>query len=40
MQIAAIANESENRTIIEWDGENDVLDMRDPYLLFYLRWAD
>jgi hypothetical protein len=39
-QIALIANESENRTIVEWDGENDVLDMRDPYLLFYLRWAD
>lgn len=39
-QIALIANESENRTIIEWDGVNDVLDIRDPYLLFYLRWAD
>ena len=39
-QIALIANESENRTVIEWDGENDVLDIRDPYLLFYLRWSD
>lgn len=38
-QIASIANESENRIIIEWDGDNDVLDMRDPYLLFYLRWG-
>jgi len=38
--IAAIANDSENRSIIEWDGENDVLDIRDPYLLFYLRWSD
>lgn len=37
--IASIANDSENRNIIEWDGENDVLDIRDPYLLFYLRWA-
>jgi hypothetical protein len=40
LQIALIANEAENRTIIEWDGENDVLDIRDPYLLFYLRWSD
>lgn len=38
--IASIANESENRNIIEWDAENDVLDIRDPYLLFYLRWSD
>ncbi|MGC8732472.1 MAG: hypothetical protein ACP5RC_09460, partial [Halothiobacillaceae bacterium] len=38
--IASIANESENRNIIEWDAENDVFDIRDPYLLFYLRWSD
>lgn len=38
--MASIANESENRNVIEWDGENDVLDIRDPYLLFYLRWAE
>lgn len=38
--IATIANESENRNIIEWDSENDVLDVLDPYLLFYLRWND
>jgi hypothetical protein len=38
--IASIANESENRNVIEWDGENDVFDMRDPYLLFYLRWNE
>lgn len=38
--IATIANEAENRSVIEWDGENDVLDIRDPYLLFYLRWQD
>ena len=36
--IASIANESENRNIIEWDAENDVFDIRDPYLLFFLRW--
>ena len=38
--IASLANDSENRNIIEWDGANDVLDIRDPYLLFYLRWND
>lgn len=38
--IAAIANVAENRNVLEWDGANDVLDIRDPYLLFYLRWRD
>ena len=38
--IASIANDSENRNIIEWDAEGDVLDIRDPYLLFYLRWYE
>ena len=38
--IAAIADDAENRNIIEWDAANDVLDIRDPYLLFYLRWAE
>ncbi len=37
--MARLANESANDAIVEWDGENDVLDIRDPYLLFYLRWA-
>ncbi len=37
---ATIANASANNSIIEWDSENDVLDIRDPYLLFYLRWSD
>ena len=37
--MARIANESENTPVIEWDSEHDVLDIRDPYLLFYLRWA-
>ena len=37
--MARIANESENIAVIEWDGEHDVLDVRDPYLLFFLRWA-
>lgn len=38
--IASIANDSENRNVIEWDSDNDVFDIRDPYLLFYLRWND
>ena len=38
--IASIGNESENRTIIEWDEAHDVLDIRDPYLLFFLRWGE
>jgi hypothetical protein len=38
--MATIANDSEDRNIIEWDADNDVLDIRDPYLLFYLRWSD
>lgn len=38
--IVSIANDSENRSVIEWDTESDVLDIRDPYLLFYLRWNE
>lgn len=37
--IASIANDSENRVILEWDSGSDVLDIRDPYLLFFLRWG-
>lgn len=37
--MCSIANDSENRNVVEWDGGNDVIDIRDPYLLFYLRWA-
>lgn len=37
---AALANDSANNNIVEWDGDNDVFDIRDPYLLFYLRWSD
>lgn len=35
----AIANSAAGNSIIEWDPENEVLDIRDPYLLFYLRWV-
>ncbi len=37
--IVAIANEAEGRQVIEWDSERDLLDIRDPYLLFFLRWG-
>ncbi len=36
----AIANDAENMVVGEWDTETDVLDIRDPYFLFYLRWAE
>jgi hypothetical protein len=37
---AQIVNDMIPSIVVEWDGENDVLDIRDPYFLFYLRWAD
>ncbi|HVS14231.1 MAG TPA: hypothetical protein VMV46_09920 [Thermoanaerobaculia bacterium] len=37
---AEIVNGIQPDAIVEWDGANDVFDIRDPYLLFYLRWAD
>jgi hypothetical protein len=37
--MSEIANDAENRVVVEWDGDNDTLDIRDPYLLFYLRWG-
>ena len=38
--IVSIANEAEGRQVIEWDAERDLLDIRDPYLLFFLRWGE
>lgn len=38
--MAEIANGTANATILEWDGESDVFDIRDPYLLFALRWSE
>lgn len=35
-----IANATANASIVEWDGDSDVLDIRDPYLLFALRWSE
>jgi hypothetical protein len=40
LHTANIANGAANDNIVEWDSDNDVFDIRDPYLLFYLRWSD
>lgn len=37
---AKIVNDSAGERIVEWDSDHDVFDIRDPYLLFYLRWSD
>lgn len=37
---ANIANDAANNNIVEWDADNDVFDIRDPYLLFFLRWSE
>ena len=37
--IVQIANESQSSQVIEWDPERDLLEIRDPYLLFFLRWG-
>ncbi len=36
----SIGNDTVGDKIMEWDGEHDVLDIRDPYLLFFLRWSE
>lgn len=37
---AQIVNDMIPVIAVEWDAANDVFDIRDPYFLFYLRWAD
>lgn len=37
---AKIVNDAAGTRIVEWDGEHDVFDIRDPYFLFYIRWSD
>ena len=37
--IALLANDGQERDVIEWDSGEDVLHIRDPYLLFYMRWG-
>lgn len=39
LHIAQLANDGKDRTIIAWEQSEDVLDIRDPYLLFYMRWS-
>lgn len=38
VHIAQLANDGLARPIIDWDSTEDVFDVRDPYLMFYLRW--
>ncbi len=38
--MCAIANATEGRNILEWDAATDVLDILDPYLLFFIRWGE
>lgn len=40
MHMSALANDVSGAPIVEWDAEKDVLDIRDPYLLFALRWNE
>lgn len=37
---AKIVNDAVGARVVEWDGEHDVFDIRDPYFLFYLRWSE
>ena len=38
--MSALANDAAGAQILEWDAEHEVLDIRDPYLLFALRWDE
>lgn len=40
LHTAQIVNDMIPAVVVEWDVDNDVFDIRDPYFLFYLRWAD
>lgn len=37
--IANISDEISSYPVIEWDSERDTLHIRDPYLLFFIRWS-
>lgn len=39
-QISDISSELAGSPIIEWDSDNDSLHIRDPYLLFFIRWSE
>ncbi len=38
--MSTLANDAAGGAVMEWDAEKDMLDIRDPYLLFALRWAE
>jgi hypothetical protein len=38
LHISQLANDDQARPIIDWDSNEEVFDVRDPYLMFYLRW--
>lgn len=38
--MSSLANDAAGALIMEWDGKQDILDIRDPYLLFALRWSE
>jgi hypothetical protein len=38
MSKLAIDKQPEDR-VVDWDEEKQVLDVPDPYLVFYLRWS-
>jgi len=38
--MSTLANDAAGESVMEWGGENDLLDIRDPYLLFALRWSE
>ncbi|KGV60352.1 hypothetical protein [Burkholderia pseudomallei] len=40
LHVAQLANDGQPKVLLEWDSENEILDIRDPYLLFYMRWSD
>lgn len=40
VHVAHIANDGQERDIMEWHAEEDVLHIRDPYLLFFMRWGE
>jgi hypothetical protein len=37
--IALLANDGQAKDIVGWDTTQDVFDIRDPYLLFFMRWG-
>ncbi|WKZ83926.1 hypothetical protein N5B55_09000 [Ralstonia pickettii] len=40
LHIANLANDGQPKVLIEWDAVSEILDIREPYLLFYMRWSD